>query len=47
MGAGDAFRSDAERSNPVRRLIRDVDRRGLRWWPKPDVFDTLAETSLP
>lgn len=35
MGAGDASRSDAERSNPVRRSIRGVDRRGLRWWPKP------------
>ncbi|KAL0752669.1 hypothetical protein Bca101_090336 [Brassica carinata] len=31
MGAGDASRSDAERSNPVRRSIRGVDRRGLRW----------------
>ena len=38
MGAGDAFRSDAERSNPVRRSIRDVDRRGLRWWPKPGLL---------
>ncbi|KAL0703018.1 hypothetical protein Bca4012_059140 [Brassica carinata] len=34
MGAGDASRSDAERSNPVRRSIRVVDRRGLRRWPK-------------
>ncbi|CAF2372473.1 unnamed protein product [Brassica napus] len=31
MGAGDASWSDAERSNPVRRSIRGVDRRGLRW----------------
>jgi len=30
MGAGDASWSDAERSNPVRRSIRGVDRRGLR-----------------
>ncbi|CAF2086480.1 unnamed protein product [Brassica napus] len=30
MGAGDASCSDAERSNPVRRSIRGVDRRGLR-----------------
>ncbi|CAF2086758.1 unnamed protein product, partial [Brassica napus] len=30
-GAGDASWSDAERSNPVRRSIRGVDRRGLRW----------------
>ncbi|WZY71443.1 hypothetical protein YC2023_003683 [Brassica napus] len=29
MGAGDASWSDAERSNPVRRSIRGVDRRGL------------------
>ncbi|CAN7088305.1 unnamed protein product [Brassica rapa subsp. narinosa] len=29
MGAGDSSRSDAERSNPVRRSIRAVDRRGL------------------
>lgn len=35
MGAGDASRSDAERSDPVRQSIRGVDRRGLRWWPKP------------
>lgn len=38
MGAGDASRSDAERSNPVRRSIRGVDRRGLRWWPKPELL---------
>ncbi|CAF2043537.1 unnamed protein product [Brassica napus] len=31
MGAGDASWSDAERSNPVCRSIRGVDRRGLRW----------------
>ncbi|CAN7111038.1 unnamed protein product [Brassica rapa subsp. narinosa] len=31
MGAGDASWSDAERSNPVRRSIRGVDRCGLRW----------------
>ena len=31
MGAGDVFWSDAERSNLVRRSIRGVDRRGLRW----------------
>ncbi|KAL0759462.1 hypothetical protein Bca101_075612 [Brassica carinata] len=31
MGAGDASRSDAEQSNLVRRSIRGVDRRGLRW----------------
>ncbi|KAL0662705.1 hypothetical protein Bca4012_099542 [Brassica carinata] len=31
MGAGDASRSDAERSNPVRRSTRGVDRHGLRW----------------
>ena len=31
MGVGDAFWSDAERSNSVRRSIRGVDRRGLRW----------------
>ncbi|CAN7022558.1 unnamed protein product, partial [Brassica rapa subsp. trilocularis] len=31
MGAGDASWSDAERSNPVRRSIWGVDRRGLRW----------------
>ncbi|WZY99992.1 hypothetical protein YC2023_072321 [Brassica napus] len=30
MGASDASWSDAERSNPVRRSIRGVDRRGLR-----------------
>ncbi|CAF2086845.1 unnamed protein product [Brassica napus] len=30
-GGGDASWSDAERSNPVRRSIRGVDRRGLRW----------------
>ncbi|KAG2240869.1 hypothetical protein Bca52824_097026 [Brassica carinata] len=38
MGAGDASRSDAERSNPVRRSIRGVDRRGLRRWPKPGLL---------
>ncbi|KAL0642153.1 hypothetical protein Bca4012_103141 [Brassica carinata] len=38
MGAGDASRSDAERSNPVRRSIRVVDRRGLRRWPKPGLL---------
>jgi hypothetical protein len=38
MGAGDASRSDAERSNPVRQSIRGVDRRGLRWWPKPGLL---------
>ena len=38
MGAGDASRSDAERSNPVRRSIRGVDRRGLRWRPKPGLL---------
>ncbi|KAL0745389.1 hypothetical protein Bca101_102120 [Brassica carinata] len=37
-GAGDASRSDAERSNPVRRSIRVVDRRGLRRWPKPGLL---------
>ncbi|WZY93752.1 hypothetical protein YC2023_066081 [Brassica napus] len=31
MGAGDSSRSDAERSNPVYRSIRAVDRRRLRW----------------
>uniref|UniRef100_A0A0D2ZUF0 Uncharacterized protein n=1 Tax=Brassica oleracea var. oleracea TaxID=109376 RepID=A0A0D2ZUF0_BRAOL len=31
MGAGDASRSDAEPSNPIRRSIRGVDQRGLRW----------------
>ncbi|WZY99678.1 hypothetical protein YC2023_072007 [Brassica napus] len=31
MGAGDASWSDVERSNPVCRSIRGVDRRGLRW----------------
>ncbi|CAN6989982.1 unnamed protein product [Brassica rapa subsp. trilocularis] len=31
MGASDASWSDAERSNPVCRSIRGVDRRGLRW----------------
>ncbi|CAN6973262.1 unnamed protein product [Brassica rapa subsp. trilocularis] len=30
MGAGDASWSDAERSNPVRRSIRGMNRRGLR-----------------
>ncbi|WZZ63563.1 hypothetical protein YC2023_074933 [Brassica napus] len=29
MGAGDASRSDAEPSNPIRRSIRGVDQRGL------------------
>ncbi|KAL0745654.1 hypothetical protein Bca101_101844 [Brassica carinata] len=38
MVAGDASRSDAERSNPVRRSIRGVDRRGLRRWPKPGLL---------
>ncbi|KAF8053492.1 hypothetical protein N665_1411s0023 [Sinapis alba] len=38
MGAGDGSRSDAERSNPVRRSIRDVDQRRLRWWPKPGLL---------
>ncbi|WZZ71381.1 hypothetical protein YC2023_082751 [Brassica napus] len=38
MGAGDASRSDAERSNPVRRSIRGVDGRGLRWGPKPGLW---------
>ncbi|CAF2370829.1 unnamed protein product [Brassica napus] len=31
MGAGDSSRSDAERSHPVRRSIRAVDRHGLMW----------------
>ncbi|KAL0703019.1 hypothetical protein Bca4012_059141 [Brassica carinata] len=37
-GAGDASRSDAERSNPDRRSIRVVYRRGLRRWPKPGLL---------
>ena len=41
MGAGDASWSDAERSNPVRRSIRGVDRRGLRWRPKPGLLIRL------
>jgi len=38
---GDASWSDAERSNPVRRSIRGVDRRGLRWRPKPGLLIRL------
>ncbi|PXX94885.1 hypothetical protein DF185_22860, partial [Marinifilum breve] len=38
MGAGDAPRSDAERREPVRRSALGVDRRGLRWWPKPGLL---------
>ncbi|KAF8053489.1 hypothetical protein N665_1411s0020 [Sinapis alba] len=38
MGASDASRSDAERSNPVRRSIQGVDQRGLSWWPKPGLL---------
>src|ERR1043165_3231364 len=38
MGAGDVSRSDVERLVPVRQSTRDIDRRGLRWWPKPGLL---------
>ncbi|KAK2450543.1 hypothetical protein QL285_009656 [Trifolium repens] len=38
MGADDVSRSDVERFVPVRQSTRDIDRRGLWWWPKPGLL---------
>ncbi|KAK2383943.1 hypothetical protein QL285_071347 [Trifolium repens] len=38
MGAGDVSRSDVEQFVPVRQSTRDIDRRGLWWWPKPGLL---------
>ena len=46
MGAGDAPRSDVERRMPVRRSARGVDRRGLRWRPKPGPSIRLGDVVI-